>query len=83
MDYEFSKHALDQLAERGISPDQVEEVLQNPQQMIREAGYTVFQSMIKFGAKDYLVRVMLNDTVKPKKIITVYRTSKISKYHEG
>ena len=40
-----------------------------------------FQSMINTGTgKDYLVRAIVNDTVDPAKVITVYKTSKISKY---
>jgi hypothetical protein len=74
MEYKFSKHALDQLQERAITVQQVEEVLQNPQQLIKEANYTVLQSIIKFGDKDYLVRVFLNDTTSPNRIITVYKT---------
>jgi hypothetical protein len=74
MEYKFSKHALDQLQERAITVQQVEEVLQNPQQLIKEANYTVLQSIIKFGDKDNLVRVFLNDTTSPNRIITVYKT---------
>lgn len=40
-----------------------------------------YQSIMDIGlGKDYLVRVIVNDTIDPAKVITVYRTSKISKY---
>ena len=30
--------------------------------------------------ENYLVRVIVNDTVEPEKVVTVYKTSKIKKY---
>jgi len=60
----------------------VETVLQNPQQVVDEYGNKkAYQSIMHIGTgKDYLVRVIVNDTVDPTKVVTVYRTSKISKY---
>ncbi len=83
MKYEFSKHALDQLEARAIAKGIVQEILQNPQQVIIESGYTVYQSITKFDGRDYLIRVIINEAVSPHKVITLYKTSKIDKYYEG
>lgn len=45
---------------RDISIQQVQEVLENPQQISREAGYAVYQSVVKFGERNYRLRVFLN-----------------------
>ena len=48
---------------------------------IREHGNVVcYQSRVEINQKPYLVRVMVNETAKPAKVVTVYRTSKINKY---
>ena len=39
-----------------------------------------YQSKIDINDKEYLVRVMVNEAMKPAKVVTVYRTSKIRKY---
>jgi hypothetical protein len=39
-----------------------------------------FQSQVEIGAKRYLLRVMVNETVNPPVVVTAYRTSKITKY---
>ena len=35
---------------------------------------------MEINEKVYLVRVMVNEKLRPPKVVTVYRTSKISKY---
>jgi hypothetical protein len=35
---------------------------------------------VEIGAKRYLLRVMVNETVNPPVVVTAYRTSKITKY---
>ncbi len=39
-----------------------------------------YQSQMDINERRYLVRVMVNTAVSPVKVVTVYRTSKISKY---
>ena len=39
-----------------------------------------YQSQVEINSRLYLVRVMVNETVTPAKVVTVYRTSKITKY---
>ena len=67
---------------RGISLDLLEQLLQNPQQIVPETrGKKVFQSIIDFGSgKKFLVRAIVADQNDPPVVITVYRTSKIHKY---
>ena len=67
---------------RGISLDLLEQVLQNPQQIVPETpGKKAYQSIIDFGAgKKFLVRVIVADENDPPIVVTAYRTSKIHKY---
>ena len=59
----------------------VDSVLQNPQQKLTEHGDMLcYQSKIEINQKQYLVRVMVNETLRPARVVTVYRTSKIKKY---
>ncbi len=84
MDFVFSNHSLQQMKQRGISQQQAEIVLAHPQQVIKENGKEIYQSIVNFENEgDYLLRIFVNATVNPKLVITVYRTSKISKYYEG
>jgi len=67
---------------REIPENLVQTILLNPGQIVDEHGnMKAYQSIISSGTeKNYLVRVIVNDTVEPKIVITVYKTSKINKY---
>jgi Domain of unknown function (DUF4258) len=81
MNYEFSTHALEEMARRGIPLAVVESVLAAPAQKVPDHGDVVcYQSKIEINLKTYLVRVMVNETAVPLKVVTVYRTSKTNKY---
>jgi hypothetical protein len=41
---------------------------------------TCYQSRVEISEKTYLLRVMVNETMNPAVVVTVYRTSKIGKY---
>jgi hypothetical protein len=58
------------------------QVLSNPQQIVQgQGGRRVYQSQIDFDKGHvYLVRAIVDDGVEPAVVITVYRTSKLSKY---
>ena len=43
-------------------------------------GITCFQSRVDIDGKQYLLRVMVNDSVNPPVVVTAYRTNKIAKY---
>lgn len=80
--FRLSRHAEEELARRNISRILLDEVLQWPEQIIAERNREkVYQSQVDFGAgKIYLVRVIVDDTVSPAIVVTVYRTSQIRKY---
>ena len=82
MKFQISGHAREEMKRRGLTDDLVETILQNPQQIVDEYGNRkAFQSIVKLGAgKDYLVRVIVNDTVEPTKVVTAYKTGRIKKY---
>lgn len=81
MKYKISNHAEEEIKRRRISSNLVESVLKNPQQVVDEYGNKkAYQSKIEFDGRIYLLRVVVDDIVEPKNIVTVYRTSKIKKY---
>ena len=82
MDFRLSRHAESELGRRNIPRTFVEEVLQHPEQVNPERGSEkAYQSRIDFGdGKIYLVRVIVDDSVSPAIVVTLYRTSKIKKY---
>lgn len=79
--FEFSKHAKAQMKVRGIKKSLVENILANPEQIVTQNDKWIYQSIS--DDKKYLVRVFINPNKNPKLVITVYKTSKIVKYHEG
>ena len=82
MSFEFSKHAETELVLRKIPRAMAEEVLRKPQQIVIErAPRKAYQSKVDFGdSRTFLVRVIVDDTVEPAIVVTVYRTTKINKY---
>ena len=82
MAFMLSRHAREEIARRGIPQTLVDLVLNNPQQIIQEHGGRVaYQSQLDFGGgRVFLLRAIVVDTVNPAVVVTVYRTSKISKY---
>lgn len=81
MRYHYSKHVLEELEKRKLSRSLLEEVLRAPEQKVPEVdNITCYQSRMEIGGKRYLLRVMVNDTVSPPVVVTVYRTNKITKY---
>jgi len=84
MNFELSLHAQKEMRRREISPQQVERVLDSPQQILTQAdGVKIYQSQVNFpSGKRYLIRIFLNTAVDPAIVVTLYRTSKIQKYWE-
>ena len=68
------------MTRRGIPLAVVESVVESPQQKVPEHDEVCYQSQVEINQKKYLVRVMVNETATPPKVVTVYRTSKINKY---
>jgi hypothetical protein len=80
--FKLSAHAQEEVERRRIPMQLVESVLNNPQQVVPAfRGKTAYQSELDFGSgKKYLLRAIVDDSVYPAAVITVYRTSKINKY---
>jgi hypothetical protein len=69
------------MEKRKIDRLEVDGVLESPMQKVPEQDEIICcQSKIKIGEKQYLLRVMVNETKDPFLVVTVYKTSKISKY---
>ena len=79
--FHFSKHVLEELEERQIPRMLVERVLESPEQKTSVLdNINCYQSRVEISGKQYVVRVLVNDTVQPPVVVTAYRTSKIRKY---
>ena len=80
--FELTPHAEAELHRRSIPRKLLEQVLRNPEQVT--AGYRgrrVYQSKLDLGSgKMFLLRVIVDERVRPPVVVTVYRTSKIAKY---
>jgi hypothetical protein len=49
--------------------------------LAERGGKKAYQSQLDFGGgKIFLLRAIVDETVDPAMVVTVYRTSKISKY---
>ncbi len=82
--YRITAHCLLEMERRGITGKQVQRVLQQPDQVVPGYdGAKIYQVMIRRGFKKHLFRVVVDDSVKPMSVITVYETSKIKKYWEA
>jgi len=56
-------------------------VLAAPEQKVPEHGnIACYQSRVTINNKPYLLRVMVNETKQLPVVVSIYRTSKISKY---
>ena len=81
MRYRLSTHAQDEIERRKIPQALVESVLESPDQIVPERGILkAYQSRRDMSGKMFLVRVIVDDTVDPAVVVTVYRTTKIEKY---
>jgi len=86
MDLLFSKHAWDQMIRRGINYDDVLSVVSRPDQTISDKddpAIIICQSLIKEDEQMFLLRVFVNKDKQPNVVVTLYRTTKISKYYES
>lgn len=77
----LTPHAREEMVRRQIPEDVVTAVLAHPEQVIVErAGRKAYQSRIEMNGKEYLVRLIVEDTAQPNVVVTLYRTSNIGKY---
>jgi len=82
MRFVLSRHAQQEVQRRAIPLALLDSALQQPQQIIVEPnGKKIYQSQLAFDhGKIFLLRAIVADDVDPAIVVTVYRTSKISKY---
>ncbi len=76
--FRFIEHALKEIERRAIPMESILEALENPDQIVPNIeGREAYHKQILVNAKVYLLRIIVenDDTV-----VTVYRTSKVSKY---
>ena len=82
-EFVFTDHAVNEMARRQITEQDVKTVLARPEQMeMVRPGRAVYQSRLEMGepTKTYLLRVFVDIDPVPPFVVTVYRTSKIEKY---
>lgn len=81
MNFEISDHAVAELHRRGIPRAVLDAVLATPgQKTPGHGGIVCYQSRVTINAKSYLLRAMVAEEKRPPVVVTVYRTSKVSKY---
>lgn len=83
--WRLTPHVRRMMERRGIDVATVRAVLVQPTQRIsRGSGRMVVQRRMLLGdpPREYLVRVFVDLDRSPAEVVTVYRTSKISKYWE-
>ena len=68
---------------RNISEADVLSIIANPESIIAQDGLKIYQRILEQDTKSYLFRIFVNDLIKPNLVVTVYKTSKISKYYES
>ena len=86
MDLIFSKHAYEQMFRRGINHETVLMVVSRPDQTIadnEEPAIVIYQSLINENKQMFLLRVFVDVTKHPNVVVTLYKTTKISKYYES
>ncbi|MHB8067965.1 MAG: DUF4258 domain-containing protein [Desulfobaccales bacterium] len=82
----WSPHALDNLSDREIDREMAEKTLADPELVV--PGQTsrlvlmrrYFDQLLQ---QEMLLRVIVEDTATERVVITVYKTSQISKYLKG
>lgn len=80
-EYLFSRHAVVEMARRGLDEATVRQVLAAPgQRETVRPGRDVVQSRLELEGKTVLVRVFVDVDQDPAVVVTAYRTSKIEKY---
>jgi hypothetical protein len=82
MNFRLTNHVKEEKARRAITLPLLEQVLTAPQQIVTEKeNLKAYQSIVSCEEKkSFLLRVIVDDSITPMVVITVYRTSKIGKY---
>ena len=81
MKFILSHHAEEKIIQLQISWKILQDILNNPEQILEEDGLKVYQgTFVAINNKTYLLRIYINDLVEHQKIVTLYVTSKLRKY---
>jgi hypothetical protein len=81
MEVRLTDHAEKQIQYRELDRQLIFEIALNPEQMIEEPDLPpIAQSRVSQDGKMYLIRVAFRDEGDIRLVITVYKTSKVSKY---
>jgi len=86
MDLIFSKHAQEQMNRRNIDRETVLSTVSQPDQTIlddEDPAIVICQSIIKEDNQMFLLRIFVNKNKRPNVVVTLYKTTKISKYYES
>ena len=81
--YLLTEHAQEEMVRRNIPETIIAAVLREPGQRISvRPGRDVFQALVDLGEPptQYVVRVFVDVDRAPVEVVTVYRSSKITKY---
>ena len=77
----YSRHAEEQVKEREISKQLINNILQKPQQVLAaKKGRKIAQSIVKLEGIEFLIRIIYVEKYDFYEVITVYKTTKIVKY---
>lgn len=82
MKFQISRHAQEQLAERGIAIELINSVMAAPEQIVPDSRKgVVYQSkFVGENGRTYLLRIFVDNSINPVVIKTLYITTKIDKY---
>ena len=82
MRYRYSDHAQEAITARGLSVEEVDAVLQNPEQVVPgKRGRRIYQARGIFtNGRAYLIRAIVVEAARPPIVATVYLTTQVSKY---
>lgn len=69
-----------QIQERRLSAEAVIQSVEGPDEVLAQGVRFVAQTLMSENGKRYLLRVFYEDTGDSLTVVTVYKTSKISKY---
>lgn len=78
---DYTAHALARMTERGVSRDEVVQVIAKPLRTVEAAqGRVEFQGMLERATRPMLLRVIAERGDDALTVITVIATSKLGKY---
>lgn len=80
MNFTLTIHTQERLQERKLPFYLLQLVIEAPEQVVEEKGVKIYQSRFEYNGKTQLLRAVVDDSVCPVVVVTIYVTSKIKKY---